>query len=95
MDPKQMFKQIIDFNKTTFDNGFNALVMFQNQAETTVNTLMEQAPWLPEEGRKVIRQWIDTCKKGRDDFKKAMDESFTKVESFFGDLGEGKSSETS
>jgi len=95
MDPKQMFKQVIDFNKTTFDNGFNALVMIQNQAEITMNTLMEQSPWLPDEGKKVVRQWIDTCKKGRDDLKKSMDESFKKVESFFGDLAEGKSGQSS
>ncbi|MEW6374720.1 MAG: hypothetical protein AB1502_02890 [Thermodesulfobacteriota bacterium] len=83
MEQKQLIKQMIDFNKTTFDNTFNAITMLQDQAERMVNMFLEQATWAPEEGKKVLNEWINTFKKGREDFKKAMDESFKKVEDFF------------
>jgi polyhydroxyalkanoate synthesis regulator phasin len=86
MDQKQLFKQMFDFNKTAFDNTFNAIVMLQEQAERMTHTMLEQATWLPEEGRKVINDWVDIYKKSRDNFKKMMDESFQKVDEYFKNL---------
>lgn len=83
MDSQKLAKQMIDFNKATFDNTFNAMVMLQEQAERAANTLLEQANWLPEDGKKAINEWVKAYKKGREDFKKVVDENFQKVESFF------------
>ena len=83
MDSQKLAKQMIDFNKATFDNTFSALTMLQEQAERMANTLLDQATWLPEEGRKAITDWVDAYKKGREDFKGMVDENFAKVESFF------------
>lgn len=83
MDQKQLLKQMIDFNQTAFNNTFNAMVMLQQQSEQVAGTLLEQAAWLPEEGKKAINEWIKSYKKGREDFKKHVDESFAKVETFF------------
>ena len=83
MDQKQLFKQMLDFQKTTFDNSFNAMVLLQEQTEKASVTLLDQATWLPEEGRKAIDEWIAAYKKGREDFKALVDENFSKVETFF------------
>ena len=83
MDQNQIFKQMIDFNKATFDNSFSAMVMVQGQMEKTVSTILDQATWLPEEGKKAIEEWANACKKGAEDFKKAVDDNFKKVEDFF------------
>jgi polyhydroxyalkanoate synthesis regulator phasin len=83
MDQKAMLKQMVEFNKTTFDNSFKTMVMLQEQAETMVNTLLGQATWLPEEGKRAIDDWVKAYKQGRDDFKKLVDQSFHKVEDFF------------
>ncbi len=83
MDQKQIFKQMLEFNKATFDNTFNGLVMLQEQAERVSDTLLSQANWLPEEGKKAINEWTKAYKKGREDFRKTVDESFKKVEEFF------------
>jgi polyhydroxyalkanoate synthesis regulator phasin len=74
---------MIDFQKTTFDNTFNAMVLLQGQAETMANTILDQATWMPEEGRKAINDWVKAYKKGREEFKKVVDENFKKVEDFF------------
>lgn len=83
MEPIKMAKQMIDFNKATFDNTFNAMVMVQEQMERTVGTFMEKATWLPDEGKKLLNEWMTTYKKGREDFKKTVDESYKKLEDYF------------
>ncbi len=77
-------KQMIDFYKSTFDNSFNAMVMLQEQTEKAMKTAMEQATWLPAEGKKVVDEWVKAYKQGRDEFKKVVEENFKKVEDFFG-----------
>ena len=83
MDQNQIFKQMLDFNKATFDNSFNAMVMVLEQTEKMINAMMDQATWLPEEGKKAVSDWSDACKKGSEDFRKAVDENFKKVDEFF------------
>ena len=83
MDSAKITKQMIDFQKTTFDNTFSAMIMMQEQTERMANTLLEQAAWMPEEGKTVINDWVKAYKKGREDFKKGVDENFKKVEDFF------------
>jgi len=90
MDPKQVTKQMIDFNKSAFDNSFSAMAALQEQTQRMINMFIEQSPWLPEEGRKVIQDWNKAFKKGREDFKKSVDESYKKVETLFAGFEKGK-----
>ena len=83
MEPKVIAKQMIDFQKTTFDNAFNAVAMFQGQTEKMANTMLDQTVWLPEEGRKAINEWVKAYKNGRENFKKVVDENFQKAEDLF------------
>ena len=80
-------KQMIDFQKATFDSSFKAMVLFQEQTEKMANTLLEQTFWLPEEGKKVLNEWVRAYKQGRDDFKKVVEQNFKNAEAFF-DVGE-------
>ena len=82
MDQKQIFKQMVDFNKGAFNNAFNAMVMVQDQNETLANAMLSQATGMPEEGKKAVQEWVDTFKKGREEYKKTVDEAFKKVEGF-------------
>ena len=94
MEPAVIAKQMIDFNKTTFDNAFHSMVMLQEQTEKMVNTLWQQTPWLPEDGKKVLDQWVKLYKKGRDDFKKAVDQNFKKAEALFVETGKTEKTKT-
>ncbi|MDM8515354.1 hypothetical protein QUF76_04085 [Desulfobacterales bacterium HSG16] len=84
MDQKQLFKQMIDFQKTTFDNSFKAMSTLQEQGEKMVNMFVEQAPWLPADGKQAITTWIDTYKKGRETFLDTVEKNFERVEEYFG-----------
>ena len=83
MDQKQLVKQILDFNKTTLDNSFNAMVLLQEQSEKLGKSTLDQATWLPEEGKKVIDDFTEAFKKGRDEFKKSVDDAFSNARELF------------
>ena len=83
MDQKQIAKQMIEFNKAAFDNTLTAMITMQDQTEKIVLRFLEKAPWFPEEGKKAINDWINTYKKGREDFKISADESYKKVADYF------------
>ena len=83
MEPNFMLKQMLNFNKTAFDNSFTAMLTIQEQNAKMVNTFLEQATWMPEEGKKLIRDWVNAYKKGCEDFKKAANENYKKVDEFF------------
>lgn len=78
-----MMKQMIDFQKTTFGNSFNAMTGLQEQGEKVMETFLNQATWLPNEGKKAVLNWVDVFKKGRDQFKQTVDLNFSKMESSF------------
>lgn len=83
MDQKQLLKQMIEFNQATFNNTFNAMVMLQDQFERIANTVLEQAAWLPAEGRNAIENWVQAYKTGRDNYKQYMEDSYQQVEKYF------------
>ncbi len=92
MEPSKIAKQTIEFYKTTFDNTFNALMMLQEQTQRMLKLQLEQTSGFPEEGKKAINEWVSNYKKGCEEFKSAVDESFKRVESYFTATEKGKKS---
>ena len=86
MDQKQIVKQMIEFNKTAFDNTFNGMAVLQDQTEKLIFRFLEKAPWFPAEGKKAIGEWAAACKKGREEFKKNANESDKKVTDYFAQI---------
>ena len=83
IDNKEMLKQVIQFNKTTFfDNALKAMKMSQEQGEKMIKTMLDQATWMPAEGKKAVNDWLKAYKKGVDDFTSVMDEQYEKLEDF-------------
>jgi hypothetical protein len=83
MDQKVLFKQMIDFQKATFDNSFKAIANLQEQGEKMVSMFLEQSPWMPEEGKKAVTDWISAYKKGREEFSISVEKNFNKVRDYF------------
>lgn len=80
MDQKQMLRQMLAFNQSTFNNAFSAITMLQDQFERVTNTVLEQANWLPAEGHKAIETCTETYKSACQNFKRQIDESYQQVE---------------
>ncbi|HQK99871.1 MAG TPA: hypothetical protein PK090_03805 [Smithellaceae bacterium] len=83
MDQKQVFQQMIEFNKAAFDNSFGAMSGLQDQTEKMLLSFLDKTPWIPQDGKKVISEWIASYKKGREEFKAAADEQYKKVAAYF------------
>jgi hypothetical protein len=84
METFDIAKQMIDLQKSTFKNTFNAMAMVQEQTEKVATTFMDQIPGLPKEGKETINFWMKAYKQGQDDFKKAAEENYRRMEEFFG-----------
>ncbi len=82
MDPKKMGKQMLDFYKTSFDNSYSAMMMLQEQMDRLGAMYLGQMGNLPEEAKKGLTEWTKSYKKNCQDFKKAVDEGFQKLESY-------------
>ena len=80
MENTKIAKQMIGFQKTVFDNSFNALAVVQDQTETMINNFLGQLPWVTEEGKNQMGETAAFIKKARDDFKKAVDDGYAQFE---------------
>ncbi len=84
MENQEMMKQIIEFNKTTFNNSYDAAVMISNQAENITNSFLSAHPEIvPEQGKKIYDEWSASVKKGLSDFQENVNTGFNKIEDYF------------
>ncbi len=94
MDQFNLVKQMIDFNRAAFNNTFGAMCMAQEQSEKMVNSLVEQAVWIPSEGKKAINDMAAMLRKGCSEVKRAVDENFSKAEAYFEQTGRTRTEES-
>ncbi|MEE4356712.1 MAG: hypothetical protein V2I97_09585 [Desulfococcaceae bacterium] len=80
MENSKVANQMISFQKTLFENSFNAMCTIQEQTEKIAETFLKQMTWIPEEGKKSIRDSFEMYKKARDTFKKTVDDGYTRLE---------------
>ena len=76
-------RQIIDFNKTVFNDNFGARNTLYEQTERIVSSFWGKSPIFSEEGRKFTSDWMKTYKTGCEYFKNAVNENFENMEEFF------------
>ena len=80
MEYNQITKQAIDFQKTAFMSGYNAMVMVQDQAAAAMDMMMNQASLVPEKDRQAIKTWVNACQEERNRFKSYVEDSFRGLE---------------
>lgn len=80
METTQITKQMIKFQKMSFDSWFSAMTLVQDQAVSAMDTMLGQASWLPADGRDAIQNWVGDIKDGRDRFKGYVSEGFVSLE---------------
>ncbi len=75
----RMTKQMIDMQKASFDGMINGLISMWDQT----GGVFEGASWLPEEGRKALKQWVDINKKACENLKSAIDSGYSNLDKLF------------
>jgi len=82
MNSVKRIEQILDFNKRAFDDNFNAMIAVQEHTEKIVFDFWRKSEYFPEEGKKVVGDWLQTYKNGLDEFKASVDSRFKLVEDY-------------
>lgn len=82
MEFTQITKQVIDFQKMSFLNWYDAFSILQDQATSAMDMVLDQSTWVPEEGRKVIQSWMSACQQERGRLKSYIDDGFTGLEKY-------------
>ncbi len=76
----QAIRQMVQFNKAAFDNGYSLMLTVRDQMEKIISMYMEQAVGLPAESKKALNEWIELYKKGCEDFQQTVNEGFKKLD---------------
>ncbi|GKT09379.1 hypothetical protein [Desulforhabdus sp. TSK] len=82
MNQNEIFKSMLQFNKTVFENTYNAITLMQDQAEKMFDSVCSQNSLLPKDGKSLMDEWTKVYKTGRESFKHYTDAAFNKVETF-------------
>ncbi len=82
MEQMDFAQQTVTLAKMGFDNTFKAISMVQDQAQKLSGKLLDQAQWVPNEGKQIFNEWGDSFKVHRGIYKRSVDEGFTQMDEF-------------
>ncbi|MEN6330559.1 MAG: hypothetical protein ABFD57_01085 [Smithella sp.] len=83
MNTMQIPKQLMELNKITIDNTFNAILVMQDHSRRIASGVVEKAAWIPENGKKAINDWMSSYAKGIEGLKSASDKSYKSITNLF------------
>jgi len=92
MEMTSMAKDLIGLQKQAANNLFDAMALFQDQAERT-NWYFANQMGFSNEAQEYVDQWRTIFKEGRDKSRKFINKNFTSMEDYFAALGPNKPSE--
>lgn len=80
MKNEEITKQMVNLFKSSFDNNFSVMVMFQEQMEGILKNFIDQSHTMNDDQKKMLYQWIGAYKKGLNDIKTAINDGYAKTE---------------
>ncbi len=79
-DPKNMAGDFLNFMKSSFDATFDNVVKIQDLNEKMLKDMLDKGKEMQGDSVKMVNDFIENAKKGRDEYKKVMKDGFKKVE---------------
>jgi hypothetical protein len=92
MEANQITKQVLEFQKGAFSSWFGVLSILQDQADLTVDAMLKQTRWMPDEGCQAILSWVSACRQESGRYKAYVEQSLSGFENYL--VKEVKSSAT-
>lgn len=83
-------RQFLVTMRNVFTTGIGAFVVMQDQGEKLLRMLAEKGAEAQQTQRKITDEWIEKLRNGQEKFKKAVEESFRRAETYFGEAGRGR-----
>ncbi len=81
---------VVEFQKTTFDSSFKVIGKLHDQSSKAISGLLLDAPWLPREGKQVVKEWTRMLHEGRKEFESTVDKSFDLITELLDRVQAGK-----
>jgi hypothetical protein len=76
-------QQMLAFQKQYLDTFQSFWEFAQNQTAGTVNQIMDQAPWVPSQGRQAVEKWLTLMSQERERYAAHVDRGFAIYEKMF------------
>ncbi len=80
MEPQDMQRQIMHGAKNYMQAAFDAINLMQDQFEKMMGMIIEQQMAAEKEAQKVMSEWFESFKKGREEFRKSFEEGLSRAE---------------
>lgn len=80
METDQITKKILDFQKDVISQWYDVMTSMNEQSAASLKTVLAQSSWMPDEGRRLLLNWVDACQKGCDDYKELLADSLSGFE---------------
>lgn len=74
---------LIKLQRSAFDKAFKIVTRVQEGADKVVKEHVEDASWLPGEGKDIVKEWSRTLSDGRAEFQKTVDKSYDLLRGYF------------
>jgi hypothetical protein len=67
---------LIKLQRSAFDRSFKALSSVQKYSDKLVKRHLQDAAWMPKEGKDIVKEWSQMLNEGRADFQNTVDKSY-------------------
>ncbi|MGQ9536950.1 MAG: hypothetical protein ACUVT4_06945 [Actinomycetota bacterium] len=84
MDPKLVQKMTLEGMRHFLRMTFDTLASFQDQMEKTWRTFLEQGGELQKEGERMLSEWLDNLRKGREELLRNLEDGLRRMEELLG-----------
>jgi hypothetical protein len=79
-DPKSMGEEVLKFMKSSFEATFDNVIKIQDLNEKMLKEMAEKGKEMQSETAKAVEDFIENSKKGRDDYRKVVEDGFKRME---------------
>jgi len=69
-------KQMIDLQRMSIEGMISNMIVFWDQTGGMLKSMLNQAAWIPEEGKKAFNTWAETNRKGCETLKDAVNNGY-------------------
>lgn len=92
MNDNRMLNQVVDYQKTLFDNSLAMMTTFQDQGHQMMDQMLEKNPLLPGDSKKMCKDWTNLIKQNQEICISYVNSNFDNIKDMFAKAPEPDSS---
>jgi hypothetical protein len=81
----QAAKQILGFWKASWETYLRTVKAAEEQGDRMLDLMLKQSDALHDEGRKLVRQWVDNTKEISRTYLSAVEQNVKRIDEIFGE----------